>query len=452
MNNNPLISYCIWLINSMTSGIRVKKTFSELTRSFLLSKDVLNTTLLPCIEDSSIILPLKLEAFEELVDREENPEINEFNPLKIEIHNGLKDLDPEYEYLSQIDFKSKSLGKKIKLNQLNIPENKSENSSYNLNQQSLSNNHKLDTLKVTIPLIKAIGKKILGNNPLSIEIWNNGICVILSGIQELDSNIQSSFANKLIDEFPGQLNVIAMPLGGHEGPFRIQQFKILYPQNGDPQSLLITNIKENGILLYLNLATVWYSKRFEQERERIASLIIKQHTLNTSKSQFKEMILCLFAGIGPFPLVLLKRAGKFIEKIYATELNHNSYSFALKNASSNGYNNNKLEISNDEAIQYCNKLKELGLSFDRIIMPAPRCSNISILDSFINSALQVAKEGTFIHFYDHIPSSDIEERSEHFCKISNRRLKLIENIICGQQSPHNFRVCYEFSVISNINI
>ncbi|MEK6807583.1 MAG: hypothetical protein AABX75_00995, partial [Nanoarchaeota archaeon] len=90
-----------------------------------------------------------------------------------------------------------------------------------------------------------------------------------------------------------QINVIAKKIGkvgdAHE-IYRIRSLKIL---TGEKR--LAAEHKEGGIIMKLDLGKVYFSPRSSHERERIAKLV-----------KPNELVLVMFAGIGPFALHIAK--------------------------------------------------------------------------------------------------------------------------------------------------
>jgi len=84
------------------------------------------------------------------------------------------------------------------------------------------------------------------------------------------------------------VRTVAAEVGPHQGVFRIQPVEVIA---GEPN--LITEYREFGVRLRLEVGKTYFSPRLSYERYRIAQQV-----------RSGEFIAALFAGVGPFPLVI----------------------------------------------------------------------------------------------------------------------------------------------------
>jgi len=83
-------------------------------------------------------------------------------------------------------------------------------------------------------------------------------------------------------------------------------------------------------------------------------------------------------------------------------------------------------------------------TFDRIIMPLPRGG-----ENFLGIALDAAKKGTIVHFYDFLHESEFDmakEKVAKACKKAGKKYKILDLVRCGQYSPRTYRICVDFIV------
>ena len=95
--------------------------------------------------------------------------------------------------------------------------------------------------------------------------------------------------------------------------------------------------KEYGAKFKLNIEKVYFSPRLATERKRIADLVKKN-----------EVIIDMFTGIAPFPVLIAKHADPKI--IYGIEKNEDAFLYAKENISLNNVLN-KIEVINEDAIK-----------------------------------------------------------------------------------------------------
>jgi len=153
-----------------------------------------------------------------------------------------------------------------------------------------------------------------------------------------------------------------------EGEYRVRRLERIA---GEDRTT--TLYRESGTVMELDLAKVYFSVRLATERERIADLV-----------RPGEKVLVLFAGVGPFALVIAKR--KPDSSITALELNPDAVRYLKRNIELNGF-------SNIEAIEGdAHGFQRTG--FDRVVMPLPKSAS-----EFLAGAMRNAKDGGAIHYY-----------------------------------------------------
>src|SRR3989344_720038 len=179
--------------------------------------------------------------------------------------------------------------------------------------------------------------------------------------------------------------------------------------------------KENGVSLKLNIEKCYFSVRSANERLRIAKQVKKN-----------ELILVMFSGVAPFPLVIEKNSNP--KEIYAIELNKKCHKYAKENLILNKSKKIKLFQGDVKKI-----LPKINKKFDRIIMPFPKSA-----DSYLEIALKKLKQKGTIHFYDFSQKKDFPKTSLDKIKKYCKKFKVIKKVLCGQYSPYTYRVCIDF--------
>lgn len=167
---------------------------------------------------------------------------------------------------------------------------------------------------------------------------------------------------------------------GVKGEFRIRDLEKI-AGTGSSETIH----KEFGTKIKTDPSAVYFNPRLAGERARVALEVKK-----------REVIIDMFSGVAPFPLVISKLANP--EVIYSIDLNPEAEKFMRMNIEMNGADN-IVPITGDarEAIKSLPKA-------DRIIMNLPQSS-----EEFLDSALESAKIGATIHMYKVLERSEMED-------------------------------------------
>jgi tRNA (guanine37-N1)-methyltransferase len=200
-----------------------------------------------------------------------------------------------------------------------------------------------------------------------------------------------------------------------EGAFRVKTFKILA---GVPTTKTIYH--EYGRHMAIDLTSAYFSARLATERQRILSHM-----------RAGEKILDMFAGIGPFPVIL----GGFAGSVIANDINPDAVLLMQKNIRLNDLTN-ILPMLGD-----ARNLADIlaPMKFDRIIMNLPMSAA-----EFLPMAVPLTKPGTIVHLY-----SLIESKEEHNAYIRRvfPRAKIIERML-RSYSPTSWHAVYDIEIVA----
>ena len=216
------------------------------------------------------------------------------------------------------------------------------------------------------------------------------------------------------------LKVVLKKTKKYSGTFRTPTLRIIAGEKRKE-----TELRENDVRLKLNPEKTYFSVRLATERRRVMELVKEN-----------ELILVLFSGIGPYPLVISKN--KKPKEIYSVEINPDAVKYQKENILSNKIENIKL-IKGD-AKKVTPKKK-----FDRVLMPLPRGA-----ENFLDIALRSTKKGTIIHFYDFLNEQEFDlakEKIKKACKKAKKKHKILGVVKCGQFGPGVFRICLDFKIL-----
>jgi len=160
--------------------------------------------------------------------------------------------------------------------------------------------------------------------------------------------------------------------GATIGAYRIREIRVIA---GSDQTETIH--REHGCVYKLDLKKAFFNPRFSGERLRVAEEV-----------EPGEVILDMFAGVGPFSILIAKR--KPTCRVTAVELNPDAYRYLVENI--------KLNKVDDRVTPILGDAREVARSvdgkFDRVIMDLPRSS----LD-FLDAGLHACKIGGMINLY-----------------------------------------------------
>jgi tRNA (guanine37-N1)-methyltransferase len=190
--------------------------------------------------------------------------------------------------------------------------------------------------------------------------------------------------------------------GDISGIFRVRDYEFIA---GEHKTRTIH--KEFGCQYHVDIAKAYFSPRLSHEHERVAALV-----------QDGETVVDLFAGVGPFSVLIGKR--KSMVKVYAVDLNPDAVELLNLNVKINRVENNVFPILADAGEISKTKLKR---SADRVIMNLPETA----ID-FVDAACNVIKpQGGIVHFYGFVRSPNtIEDLKQRFMRLVEKDGRKVE--------------------------
>ncbi len=220
-----------------------------------------------------------------------------------------------------------------------------------------------------------------------------------------------------------RLNVVAKKLGRVDSEFRVRPLKVIAGENRTE-----TLYTEHGCKMKVDVAKVYFSVRLSTERKRIAELV-----------KPTENILALFAGVGPFPLVISKFHPK--TNIVAIELNPEGVEYMEENIRLNKMKN-ITPVEGDARKTVLSRYKNFA---DRILMPLPRSA-----DKFLDVAIAGAKDGCIIHVYNFAPIEnsydEIEKKIFDEAKKAGVKAEIVNKKIVRPYAPKIVQVVVDFRI------
>ena len=200
-------------------------------------------------------------------------------------------------------------------------------------------------------------------------------------LAELSAREKKRVGTALLEELKN-VRVVMEQEGGIEGEYRLRRLKHLA---GEERTLTVH--RENGCAFKVDVAKCYYSPRLSTERLKIAEMAARS-----------ERVLNMFAGVGPFSVLVAKKAGA---RVTSCELNAYAAELHEENDRLNRVES-LVEVVRGDAAELPATEK-----YDRILMPHP-----SEADRFLPAALGLAREGSTIHYYRHVLGEDEDEAAK----------------------------------------
>jgi len=220
------------------------------------------------------------------------------------------------------------------------------------------------------------------------------------------------------------VKTIMRKVGEVDGVYRIAKYEVIY--GGKTETIA----KEHGCRFLLDPTKVYYSIKLSGERERITRLV-----------RPGERILVMFAGVGPFAIVIAKHAKP--KEVVGVELNPTAVEYFRKNVELNKVENVKVYGGDVRKI-----VPELEGEFDRILMPSPH--NV---ESFVDVAAVKAKKGGYIHYYTFAGVEEEEElprKVEGLFKAEGVECRTEFMRVCGNFAPYVNRYVIDLKVVRKL--
>ncbi len=220
-------------------------------------------------------------------------------------------------------------------------------------------------------------------------------------------NHDPAAAEQLLSLRPS-LHTVLFPLSDVEGKFRTRRFEVLAGRQGTH-----TRCLEYGYRFEIDLSQAYFSPRLATERQRIVGL-----------QNEGEHVIDMFAGIGPFAIVLAGKA----EYVLGVDINPGAIRLMVRNIHLN-HADNVIPMLTDAY-----HLPDLlPWTFDRVIMNHPTASM-----AFLPQAFHLCKPGGSIHLYL-IQSYE----SEAVAALQNYPVAEITERIVRSYSPGRWHAVYD---------
>lgn len=217
-------------------------------------------------------------------------------------------------------------------------------------------------------------------------------------------------AAKILASRPS-LHTVVYAKGEVSGEYRTRELAVLA---GKPTTR--TQVIEHGYRFTVDLAGAYFSARLSTERQRILAQV-----------QENELILDMFAGVGPFAISLAVRAGLVV----ASDLNPRAIGLMLENTAQNRAKNILPMLADSRRLP-----EILPWKFDRIVMNLPLAGT-----EFLPEAFCLCRPGGTIHFY-----SLVSVEGEHTARIGELGGTVLTEREVRSYSPGQWHAVYDVRV------
>lgn len=203
-----------------------------------------------------------------------------------------------------------------------------------------------------------------------------------------------------------RVHTVLGKVGGIRGEFRLREFEVLAGK-GETRTVH----REHGCLYHLDLASTFFTPRLAYERLRVAE-----------EAKPQEVILDMFAGVGPFSILTAKRCGDV--KVFAIDKNPGAFRYLCENVTINRATGAVVSVLGDSATTARYNFRGTA---DRIIMNLPAESA-----KFVGVACELIKpSGGILHYYAFSEENDPIEavRNELHQSVASSGREVVEFLL-----------------------
>lgn len=274
--------------------------------------------------------------------------------------------------------------------------------------------------------IKDLLKKKLSENELSMMpssfdlIGNKEKAVAIIEIPKELEDKEKLIANALMKKHKNVKSVLkkASPI---KGVYRTREYSLI----AGNKNTEVTHV-ENGCKFIIDPQLAYFSPRESTERMRVAE-----------KVKDGETVMVFFAGVGPFAIIIEKKAKP--EKIIAIEINPLAVQYFWKNIKLN--KSSLIEVLLGDVAE---TVETYNGKCDRVIMPLPEKSI-----EYMKEAINCLKPGGMCHFYCFCEESAVDEKREKIIQIvksMKKKIKFLEDQKVLPYGPKIWKMRIDFEL------
>jgi tRNA (guanine37-N1)-methyltransferase len=240
-------------------------------------------------------------------------------------------------------------------------------------------------------------------------------------------NAHEKLIGKAILETHKNVRTVLTKVGAVSGTYRLREFNVIAGERKTE-----TVHKEHGCKYHVDVAKAYFSPRLSHEHKRVASLVQKGET-----------VVDLFAGVGPFSVLIAKTNED--AKVYAVDINPEAIELLRRNLRLNRVENRVFPILGDARQVVEDEL--LGVA-DRVIMNLPESAI-----EFIDAACRTTKAaGGTVHFYGFIRLPDsLENMKLRFSEAVEKAGRKVHRFLFAktirETAPHEWQVVLDAKIL-----
>jgi tRNA (guanine37-N1)-methyltransferase len=210
------------------------------------------------------------------------------------------------------------------------------------------------------------------------------------------------------------------------GSYRLRKFRVVAGEHKTD-----TVHKEYSCQYYVDLAKAYFSPRLSYEHNRVASLV-----------EDGETVLDLFAGIGPFAILIAKTHRNV--KVYAVDTNPHAVEFLKKNIRLNRVEDKVQPILGDARQVIAARYSGAA---DRVIMNLPE----KALEYVDVACMATKSNGGVLHFYGFVKEPDsLENMTLRFTETVENHGRKVEKILSSKlvraTAPYEWQVVLDAKI------
>jgi tRNA (guanine37-N1)-methyltransferase len=223
------------------------------------------------------------------------------------------------------------------------------------------------------------------------------------------------------------VRTVLAKVGAVSGTYRLREFEVVAGENKTA-----TIHKEYGCKYHVDIAKAYFSPRLSQEHNRVASLVKKSET-----------VLDLFAGVGPFSVLIAKNNAD--AKVYAVDVNPDAIELLERNIRLNRVENRVIPIQGDARQAVEERLTGIA---DRVIMNLPEKAL-----EFVDTACKAIKPaGGIAHYYAFIRLPDsLENAQQRFSEAVEKTGRKVDAFLFAktvrETAPYEWQVVLDARII-----
>jgi tRNA (guanine37-N1)-methyltransferase len=222
------------------------------------------------------------------------------------------------------------------------------------------------------------------------------------------------------------IRTVLAKAGAITGTYRLREFNFIA---GEQKTETVH--KEHGCQYQVDVAKAYFSPRLSQERKRVASLV-----------QEGETVADLFAGVGPFAILIAKTHENV--KVYAIDANPYAVKYLKTNIRLNRVIGKVHPLLGDA--KHMVDARVSGVA-DRVIMNLPEKAI-----EFVDVASHALKpKGGIVHFYGFVDASNsLEDMKLHFEEAVEKSRRKVDEVLSQktvrETAPHEWQAVLDVHI------